>query len=112
MTFFIPGLRALCKENDAGKRLERITRLAESQSQQGVMGTHSVGSRLFATFFQKETGTQIAIVPYRGVAPVIQDVVSGQIDLYMGAPDSLSLMRAGNLKAYAVTGETRLTAIG
>lgn len=72
------------------------------------MGTYSVGSRLFAAFLQKETGTQIAIVPYRGVAPVIQDLVSGQIDLYMGAPDSLSLMRAGNLKAYAVTGDTRL----
>jgi tripartite-type tricarboxylate transporter receptor subunit TctC len=95
-----------------GSDLNELRAWLKANPNKASWGTHSVGSRLFATFFQKETGTQIAIVPYRGVAPVIQDVVSGQIDLYMGAPDSLSLMRAGNLKAYAVTGETRLTAIG
>jgi len=41
------------------------------------------------------------------VAPSVQDLVAGQIDLLFATPDALSLMRAGSIKAYAVTGDTR-----
>jgi tripartite-type tricarboxylate transporter receptor subunit TctC len=37
----------------------------------------------------------------------MQDLVAGQIDLYFGSPDQLPLMRAGSVKAYAVTSDTR-----
>jgi tripartite-type tricarboxylate transporter receptor subunit TctC len=56
---------------------------------------------LTTAFFQKETGTQ-------GGAPAAQDLVAGQIDLAFLTPDQLPLMRAGNIKAYAVTSDTRL----
>jgi tripartite-type tricarboxylate transporter receptor subunit TctC len=62
---------------------------------------------LFA-FFQKETGTQLTLVPYGGGAPAAQDLVAGQIDLFLGAPNWISLMRAGSIKAYAATSDTRL----
>ena len=42
------------------------------------------------------------------MAPAVQDLVAGQIDLYLGAPDALPLMQAGSIKAYAVTSDTRL----
>jgi len=48
------------------------------------------------------------LVPYRGVAPAVQDLVAGQIDLVFTSPDELPLVRAGNIKAYAVTSDTRL----
>src|SRR5262249_503727 len=38
----------------------------------------------------------------------VQDLVAGQIDLYFANPDSLPLVRAGSMKAYAVTSDTRL----
>jgi tripartite-type tricarboxylate transporter receptor subunit TctC len=38
----------------------------------------------------------------------MQDLVAGQIDFMFSAPDSLPLMRAGSIKAYAVTSDTRL----
>jgi tripartite-type tricarboxylate transporter receptor subunit TctC len=63
--------------------------------------------RLATAFFQKETGTQFTFVPYRGVAPAIQDLVAGQIDLLFSTPDALPLVRAGSIKAYAVTSDTR-----
>ena len=47
-------------------------------------------------------------MPYRGSPPAMQDLVAGQIDLLFGAPDQLPLMRAGSIKAYAVTSDTRL----
>jgi tripartite-type tricarboxylate transporter receptor subunit TctC len=58
--------------------------------------------------FQKETGTHFALVPYRGNGPAVQDLAAGQIDLYIGAPDQLPLMRAGSIKAYAVTSDARM----
>ena len=58
--------------------------------------------------FKKETGTQFGAVPYRGAAPAVQDLVAGQIDLLFAPADWLPLMRAGSIKAYAVTSDTRL----
>jgi tripartite-type tricarboxylate transporter receptor subunit TctC len=58
--------------------------------------------------FQKEAGVQLNLIPYRGGAPAMQDLVAGQIDLMFVAPDALSLMQAGSIKAYAVTGKKRL----
>jgi tripartite-type tricarboxylate transporter receptor subunit TctC len=69
----------------------------------------TVGVQLITTLFQKQTGTQFALVPYRGTAPAMQDLVAGQIDLSFDLPVQLPLMRAGSIKAYAVTSETRLT---
>jgi len=65
--------------------------------------------RLTTTFFQQETGTQFTLVPYRGVAPAMQDLVAVQIDLLFNMPDKLPLMRNGSIKAYAVTGDAHLS---
>src|SRR5262249_47750972 len=71
-------------------------------------GVQTVGFRLRAVFFQQQTGTQFALVPYRGSATAIPDLLAGQIDLFFDAPIQLSLMRSGSIQAYAVSGETRL----
>jgi tripartite-type tricarboxylate transporter receptor subunit TctC len=74
-------------------------------------GIYSVGSRLMSEHFQKETGTQFTLVPYRGLAPALQDMAAGQVDICLaGLPAFLPLVRAGNIRAYAVTGERRLAA--
>ena len=65
--------------------------------------------RLISMLFQKETGTHFAFVPYRGSAPTMQDLVAGHIDLAFGGGDSLPLMQAGSIKAYAVASDTRVT---
>src|SRR5262249_47768836 len=59
--------------------------------------------------FQRETGTRVQFVPYRGIAPAIQDVVAGQIDMAISDPVvSTPQVRAGTIKAYGVTTKTRL----
>jgi tripartite-type tricarboxylate transporter receptor subunit TctC len=68
-----------------------------------------LGNLVFA-MLQKEIGTQLTLVPYRGGAPALQDLVAGQIDMYFDSPVPLPLVRAGSIKAYAVTGDTRLMA--
>ena len=71
-------------------------------------GIQTVGFRLRFMFFQQETGTQFALMPYRGVATAIPDLMAGQIDLVFETPVQLPLSRSGSIQAYAVTGDTRL----
>jgi len=71
------------------------------------VGTASSGAQLLTAFFQKDTATQFTIVPYRGTAPAMQDLVAGQIDLSFDTMLQLPQMRAGSIKAYAVTSDTR-----
>ena len=76
-----------------------------------MVGTTGVGgaSHLAGILFQNITGTDIQIVPYRGAAPRMQDMLSGQIHLaFDQAASSLPQVRGGNLQAYAVTSRTRL----
>jgi tripartite-type tricarboxylate transporter receptor subunit TctC len=76
-------------------------------------GTTGVGgsSHVAGIYFQKETGTSFQLVPYRGAAPVMQDLLAGQIDLMFDfAANSLPQVRFGTIKAYAVTAPSRLPA--
>jgi tripartite-type tricarboxylate transporter receptor subunit TctC len=70
------------------------------------VGIAASAGQLLTALFRKETRTQFTIVPYRGTA--MQDLVAGQIDLSFDLPPQLPLMRAGSIKAYAVTSDTRL----
>jgi tripartite-type tricarboxylate transporter receptor subunit TctC len=53
-------------------------------------------------------GLPVSLVPYRGVAPALQDLLARQIDLLYANADQLPLMRAGSIEAYAVTSDRRL----
>jgi len=72
-------------------------------------GTAGAGTRVSGAFFQSLSGTSFAFVPYRGSAPAMQDLIGGQIDLMFDqVSNSLSQVRAGNIKGFAVTAKTRL----
>jgi tripartite-type tricarboxylate transporter receptor subunit TctC len=66
------------------------------------------GADVVGTYFQKNTGTRFQFVPYRGAAPMIQDLVAGQIDLtFTQVASALAQVRAGQLKAYGVMSKAR-----
>jgi tripartite-type tricarboxylate transporter receptor subunit TctC len=74
------------------------------------LGTAGVGSpsHLGGVLFQSITGTRFQFVPYRGTAPVIPDLVAGQIDLSILDPvTSLPQFRAGRIKIFAVMAKSR-----
>jgi tripartite-type tricarboxylate transporter receptor subunit TctC len=76
----------------------------------GTTGTGGA-SHVAAILFQKETSTRFQFVPYRGLAPAMQDLVAGQIDMMIDNPaTSLPQVRAGTIKAYATTAKARLAA--
>ncbi len=66
--------------------------------------THVAGLLL-----QQSAGVRFQMVPYRGAAPALQDVMAGQIDLMVDvASNSLPYLQGGKIKAYAVTSAARL----
>jgi tripartite-type tricarboxylate transporter receptor subunit TctC len=57
---------------------------------------------------QQKSGTSFQLVPYRGGAPIMQDLVAGQIDMFCAeASQTLSFLRSGTIKAFAVMSKTR-----
>jgi tripartite-type tricarboxylate transporter receptor subunit TctC len=76
-------------------------------------GTSGAGGpgHIGGVLFQKLSGTRFQFVPYRGMAPAIQDLVSGQIDVMIADPASaIPQFRADRIKLFAVTANNRLAA--
>jgi tripartite-type tricarboxylate transporter receptor subunit TctC len=66
------------------------------------------GIHMCLVYFQNMTGTKFPLAPYRGAAPLMQDMLAGQIDLSCPeAGQTLPQYRAGHIKAYAVLTEKR-----
>jgi tripartite-type tricarboxylate transporter receptor subunit TctC len=62
--------------------------------------------------FKQLTGTFITHIPYRGAGPAVQDLIGGQVDLFITTPASVvQHVRSGKLKALAVSSASRLTAL-
>lgn len=69
------------------------------------------GAHICLLYFQQKTGTSFQLVPYRGGAPVMQDLVAGQIDFFCAeASQTLSFLRSGAIKAFAVMSKERWSA--
>lgn len=74
------------------------------------MATIGAGSaaHVCGLYFQDKIGARMQFVPYRGGAPVMQDLVAGQIDLFCAeASQTLSYLRSGAIKGFAVMAKTR-----
>ena len=80
------------------------------KASQGHPGVGSPG-HVSGVLFQNISGTRFQFVPYRGGGPAMQDLVAGQIDMMIEPPTaSLPQVRAGTIKAYAVTANSRMAA--
>lgn len=80
------------------------------KASQGTSGVGSVG-HVAGAFFHTKTGTKFRFIPYRGLAPAMQDLVAGNVDLMFDTPaTSLPHVKSGNIRAYAVTSPQRIKA--
>jgi len=65
-------------------------------------------THLTMELFKIETGTEMTHVPYRGIAPAINDVLGGQTQaMFPGLAAALPHLRSGRMRALAVTGSKR-----
>ncbi len=78
------------------------------RASQGIQGFGSVG-HVAGVFLQNIAGARYAFVPYRGSGAAMQDLLAGQIDLMIDTPPAtIPQVRAGTIKAYALTARSRL----
>ena len=76
------------------------------------MGTSAIGTGgyMCAELFKSTAGAELQIVPYKGTAPLMNDLVGGHIPVAFGVlPPAISNIEAGNLRAIAVTSLTRFS---
>ncbi len=95
------------------KDLQELVAWLKANSAKATQGTagHGSASHVSGVYLQSITGARFQFVPYRGAGPAMQDLVAGQIDLMVDqAANSLPQVRAGTIKAFAVTEKTRLAA--
>jgi tripartite-type tricarboxylate transporter receptor subunit TctC len=91
--------------------LKELIDWLKANPSRAAVGIGSMSHRVSAVYFQNLTGARFTLVPYRGAAPAMQDMMAGQITMMFDqAATSLPLVRAGSTRPYAVTAATRLDA--
>jgi len=76
------------------------------------LGTSALGtgSYMCAELFKAEAGINVAIIPYKGTAPVMNDLLGGHVPVAFGVlPPALGNIQAGKLRAIAVTSKKRFS---
>jgi tripartite-type tricarboxylate transporter receptor subunit TctC len=89
--------------------------IALARSQPGKLNYASVGTgspgHIAGELFKLKTGVDIVHVPYKGGGPAVTDTLGGQVQLlFVSLPAALQYVKAGRLKALAVTSDQRSVA--
>jgi tripartite-type tricarboxylate transporter receptor subunit TctC len=102
----------VAKKTAPANNLQEYIAWLKANPDKASAGTTGVGGQghLAGILFQNITGTRFQQVPYRGNALAMQDLIAGQIDLIFADQSALAQVRAGSVKALAVTGKNRLLA--
>ena len=91
--------------------LTELVTLAKARPGQLAYGSGGNGSAAHITmeYLKLQTGMQILHVPYKGTAPSVTDLLAGQVQLlFTGAPALLQHIKAGKMRALAVSSPKRL----
>jgi tripartite-type tricarboxylate transporter receptor subunit TctC len=86
--------------------------IAYAQKEPGKINFASQGngslSHVGTVLFEQATQTDMVHVPYKGSGPAMQDVLAGQVQVFITTPPSvMGHVQAGKLKAFAVTSKAR-----
>jgi len=91
------------------KSVRELIALAKANPGKLTLASPGTGSapHLAGELFKHMAGIEMTHVPYRGAGPVLNDLIPGRVDLYFASGALLENMRAGQIRALAVTGSQR-----
>ena len=92
------------------KTVDEFVQYLKSNRGNVSYGSAGAGSLTHLTMelFKQETGTVMVHIPYRGIAPAINDLIGGQTQaMFPGLAAALPHLRSGRMRALAVTGKQR-----
>ncbi|SEK15823.1 Tripartite-type tricarboxylate transporter, receptor component TctC [Variovorax sp. OK605] len=93
------------------RTLPELIALAKARPGQMAFGSGGNGSAAHITmeYLKLQTGTSFLHIPYRGTAPAVNDLLAGQLQvLFTGAPALMPHIKAGKLRAIAVSSPHRI----
>jgi len=96
------------------KTLAELVAWLKEKGDKATIAFAGVGSNSYvcATVLQQQIGVKLAMVPYRGTGPAMNDLVGGQIDVLCDqATTAVPQIQGGTVKAYAVTSAQRLASL-
>ena len=93
------------------RTLAELIALAKARPGQLAYGSGGNGSAAHMTmeYLKLQTGTSFLHIPYKGTAPSVNDLLAGQVQvLFTGAPALLPHIKAGKMRALAVSSPRRI----
>jgi tripartite-type tricarboxylate transporter receptor subunit TctC len=94
------------------KSIAEFIAMAKMEPGKFNLGTSAVGTGgyMCAELFKSEAGVNVAIIPYKGTAPVMNDLLGGHVPIAFGVlPPALGNIAAGKLRVIAVTSKKRFS---
>jgi tripartite-type tricarboxylate transporter receptor subunit TctC len=90
------------------KDLKELRAWLKQNPKPALLGSAGGTDQVAGYLLEQQTGAKLQVVPYRGLAPAMQDLIAGRIDLLFDQPsDALAQIKSGAIKAFAVTSEQR-----
>jgi tripartite-type tricarboxylate transporter receptor subunit TctC len=92
------------------KTIADVIALARKQQGNLNIGTSAVGTGgyMSAEYFKSAAGLDVTLIPYKGTAPVMNDLLGGHVPVAFGViPPALGNLNAGKLRAIAVASPKR-----
>jgi tripartite-type tricarboxylate transporter receptor subunit TctC len=99
------------KNSVPAKSLQELIAWLKARRTPATAGTAGAGSgsHIAGLYFENVAGIKLEYVPYRGTGLAMNDLIAGQIDLIVDqVSNSISQVRAGTIRAYATSGDSRL----
>jgi tripartite-type tricarboxylate transporter receptor subunit TctC len=96
------------------KTIPEFIAYARANPGKADMASEGIGStgQLLGEMFKRMAGINLVHVPYRGIALALTDLMGAQVQvIFSSMPSSIAYVRAGQLRALAVTGATRSQAL-
>ena len=91
------------------KQLVEVARAKPGQINYASAG-NGTSLHLAMEYFKNVTGTEMNQIPYKGSSPMVTDLLGGQVDvMFDNLPNALPHVKAGKMRALAVTSPKRLT---
>jgi tripartite-type tricarboxylate transporter receptor subunit TctC len=109
----VPGIMVVHPSFPA-KTIPEFIAYARANPGKADMASEGIGSlgQLLGEMFKRMAGINMAHVPYRGVAPALTDLMGAQVQvIFSSMPSSIAYVRAGQLRALAVTTAKRSEAL-
>ena len=92
----------LAQKNLPANNLKELVAWMKANPGEAKFVNQNAAAQVTGILMEKQTGTKVNYIPYRGAGPAMTDLISGQVDLLVvQAAVSLPQLRAGTIKSIA-----------